>query len=130
MNNDKRTEEDLFHRTWAREQYVRVLIFNLVVAGIETALACVLVAWYVLSNVFWIDSMDSLGLMLLPIFFHGSLLLPILGVWLWACYVRMDASRRRWWPITLISALEVMYASVGGFLTFSMLRAGFPWWTT
>lgn len=130
MSSQDSTDDGLFQQTWAREQYIRVLVFNLVATGIETVLAGLLLFWYLESNVLWHDSMDSLGLMLLPIFFHGSLLIPILGVWLWACFLRVDPSRRRWWPTILVSFFELVYASMGGFLTWNMLRGGFPWWTT
>lgn len=106
MSDRESTDDELLQQSWAREQYVRVLVFNVVVGAVETLLAAVTLTWFISSSLFGYDAMDSFGLLLLPLFYHGSLFLPILGIWLWFCFLRVHPKQRRWLPITLISTLQ------------------------
>ena len=87
MIHSESTDEELFHGLWVREQYARVLLFNIVAVSIESLLVTMFILW--LGNFYWGNWFDGFVLIMLPFFSYGAVLTPILAAWLWICLKRI-----------------------------------------
>ena len=111
--------------SWERQHYGNVLVLNVVLVAADTAMAVVMGLWLVDSVVYHDNTLDHLGMTVLPVFCPVSLGLPLCVVWLWIAFARTTGgSWLRVLAPAIITVLVAVYAVAAGYITWVVLVSG------
>lgn len=99
-------------RGWEAQHYNNVLVMNIVFVVVDTLMAAIMGSWFVYSVVYHDNTLDRLGMTVLPLFCPLSLLLPACCVWMWVAFSRLEVKTwLRVVPPAVLTALIAVYAA-------------------